>query len=80
MAALAEQRLFGISQTALRWNVSKDTVRRAAESGELRTVNILGRVLVPLEEIVRVENEGLGSSRKLRARQEKSDPATRRGR
>jgi hypothetical protein len=62
----AEQRLFAIGQTAQRWGVSKDTVRRAAEKGELKTVHILGRILVPLEEIVRVEREGLGNSRKLR--------------
>jgi hypothetical protein len=58
------QTLFSFSQCAERWNVSKDTLRRAAEADELKTIYLAGRRLIPLSEVLRVEQEGLGSGRK----------------
>jgi hypothetical protein len=56
--------LFGFSELEERWDISKDTLRRAAEAGELKTVYLLGRRLIPIAEVERVEREGLGSGRK----------------
>ncbi|MGA3317137.1 MAG: helix-turn-helix domain-containing protein [Candidatus Korobacteraceae bacterium] len=51
--------LFGAKSLAERWEVSKDTVRRKIKSGEIRSVRIGSRVLVPLSEIERVEQVGV---------------------
>jgi hypothetical protein len=64
---IAEQSVFGLSQTAKRLGVSLDTARRAADRGYLRTIWVLGRRMVPLGEIVRAETQGLGPGRKKRA-------------
>jgi excisionase family DNA binding protein len=64
MSSTDEKRLFGIANAAKRWEVSKDMVRRKIESGEIRSIRIGARVLVPLSEIERVEQFGLGKSRK----------------
>jgi excisionase family DNA binding protein len=61
MGSTDKKTLFGIASTAKRWEVSKDTVRRKIESGEIRSVRIGSRVLVPLVEIERVEQFGVGS-------------------
>lgn len=64
MSSTDEKTLFGIANTARRWEVSKDTVRRKIESGEIRSIRIGSRVLVPLSEIERVEQFGVGKSHK----------------
>ncbi len=56
--------LFGFSEVADRWGLSVDSVRRAADRGDLKTVNIQGRRMVPLSEIQRAEQYGIGSGRK----------------
>jgi excisionase family DNA binding protein len=56
--------LFGFAELAARWNVSKDTLRRAAEAGHMKTVYLGGRRLIPITEVTRVESEGLGRGRK----------------
>jgi len=50
----------GLNEVAEIFDVSKDSLRRAAERGELETLRIGSRVLVPESEIQRVLREGLG--------------------
>lgn len=59
-----QQTLFGIAQTARRWSVSNDTIRRAADAGAIKTVQLGARRMVPLTEIERIEREGFGQGRK----------------
>lgn len=56
--------LFGLSEVSDRWGISIDSVRRAASRGDLKTVNIQGRRMVPLSEIQRAEQYGIGTGRK----------------
>ena len=63
---MSEQTLYGFSETGKRWGVSPWTVRRAAERGELKTVNIGARRMIPLSEIRRVEEAGIGTPRARR--------------
>jgi excisionase family DNA binding protein len=56
--------LYGIPNLANRWEVSKDTIRRKIQAGEIRSVRIGSRILVPLGEIERVEQFGVGQPRK----------------
>jgi len=48
--------LLAIREVAERWGVSSFTVRRRLENGELRSVRIGSRRLIPLREVERVEN------------------------
>lgn len=51
-----QQSLIGISQVAQRLGVSPLTIRRAIKDGEIACVRIRRRVLIPLEEILRIEH------------------------
>ena len=62
----SEKSLFGISETADRWGVSAFSVRRLITSGDLKSVCIGARRLLPLAEIQRAEQHGVGKSRKAR--------------
>ena len=46
------------------WGVSRDLLARAAERGDLRTIYLAGRRMVPRDEVERIEREGLGKGRK----------------
>jgi hypothetical protein len=60
-AALPQQQtLFGFSLLSERWSVSTDLLRRMADQGKLKTIYLAGRRLVPVAEVLRVEQEGLG--------------------
>jgi excisionase family DNA binding protein len=50
-----QQSLIGISQGARRLGVSPLTLRRAIKDGEIACVRIRRRVLIPVEEILRIE-------------------------
>ena len=52
--------LFSILYVATRWSVSKDSIRRLLDSGQLGCVRIGSRRLVPLSEIERAEQFGMG--------------------
>lgn len=65
--APASRQLFGYEELENRWGVSRFTIRRAVLRGDLRTVNIGARQLVPLSEVERVEREGLGTPRPRKA-------------
>jgi hypothetical protein len=64
--ASAEKTLFGIAETAGRWGVSTFSVRRLIDAGELGSVTIGARRLVPLAEIRHAEQHGVGTPRKGR--------------
>ena len=49
---------FTTSQTAARWSFHPESVRRLLRRGQIESVVIGRRRLVPVEEIERVENEG----------------------
>jgi len=60
----AEQhRLLGIERLAERWDLSKYSIRRLIVSGALKSVTIGARRLVPLTEVTRAEEFGVGSPR-----------------
>lgn len=61
---MADKQLFSVQETAKRWGVSPFTVRRLIDSGELRSVTIAARRLVPVAEVERCEVEGAGRARK----------------
>ncbi|HEX3323377.1 MAG TPA: helix-turn-helix domain-containing protein [Terriglobales bacterium] len=64
LQAMVLKTLFGIGETAQRFGISKDSLRRASDAGEIRTVTLGGRRLVPLAEIERIERDGFGTPRK----------------
>jgi len=60
---MRDRTLFGFDEVAERWGVSQWTVRRAADRGEIVTVNVCARRLVPVSEVQRVEQSGVGTPR-----------------
>ncbi|HTM12906.1 MAG TPA: hypothetical protein VL127_08335 [Bryobacteraceae bacterium] len=68
MPVAENQTLFGFGELSKRWVVSTDTLRRAAEAGDLKTIYLAGRRLIPVDEVQRVEREGMGHGRKRTAR------------
>jgi hypothetical protein len=62
------QSLFPFPQLMKRWCVSRDLLARAAKRGQLRTVYIGGRRMVPRAEVERIELVGLGLGRQYTKR------------
>jgi excisionase family DNA binding protein len=60
-----EKRLLSIERLAERWDLSKWSVRRLIVAGELKSVTIGARRLVPLNEVERAEQFGVGRPRTL---------------
>lgn len=61
---MVDRQLFSVQETAKRWGVSPFTIRRLIDCGELRSVTIAARRLVPISEIERCEVQGAGTARK----------------
>ncbi len=61
--------LVTLSKASEELQVSRDTLRRLAASGELKTVRLARRILVPMSEILRIANGGAGkyARKKVRA-------------
>lgn len=55
-----ETRLVTLERAAEELQVSRDTLRRLAASGQLKIVRISRRVLVPTSEITRIVEGGAG--------------------
>ena len=55
-----ETRLVTLGRAAEELQVSRDTLRRLAANGQLKTVRISRRVLVPTSEIARIVEDGVG--------------------
>lgn len=68
MGVETEQQLYGFPTLRARWGVSIDTLVRAANRDEIRTIYLCGRRMVPLSEVQRIEREGLGNGRRNRAK------------
>ena len=58
--------LFGIDESAQRLGISPHTVRRKIRLGEIYSITIGSRRLIPFSEIERIEKHGLGVSRRER--------------
>jgi hypothetical protein len=56
-----QKQAVGLGTFAKMFDVSRDTMGRAADRGELKTIYICGRRMVPRSEVDRVKLEGLGS-------------------
>lgn len=56
-----EKRAEPLKQVAASFNVSYDTVFRAAKTGRIKTIRFGKRLLVPVGEIDRIAREGLAS-------------------
>jgi excisionase family DNA binding protein len=56
--------LIGVAEAARILGVSTFTVRRLANAGALRTVNVGARRLVPVSEVERVVANGAGKARR----------------
>ena len=65
----AEKQLLSIDRLAERWDLSKYSVRRLIVQGELKSVTIGARRLVPISEVQRAEQFGVGRPRKLHPKQ-----------
>ena len=63
MASETEPKLFSIERLAERWDLSKWSVRRLIVHGELKSVTIGARRLVPISEVERAEQFGVGTPR-----------------
>jgi excisionase family DNA binding protein len=60
-------RLQGFAEAAGQVGVSTFTLRRLADGGHIRTVNIGARRLIPVEEVERIVREGAGQPRRRKA-------------
>jgi excisionase family DNA binding protein len=65
MAQEPERKLLSIERLAERWDLSTYSVRRLIVQGELKSVTIGARRLVPLSEVERAEQFGVGHPRTL---------------
>jgi hypothetical protein len=80
MVTAEQQQLFTFEQLSQeRWGGTPSiwTLRRLADDGQLKTVYIGARRLIPLSEVLRVEQYGLGTGRKRRQRHEDTLPGGR---
>lgn len=65
MSNVVEPKLLSIERLAERWDLSKYSVRRLIVQGELKSVTIGARRLVPLSEVEHAEQFGVGRPRTL---------------
>jgi excisionase family DNA binding protein len=63
MTTATEPKLFSIERLAERWDLSKWSVRRLIVNGDLKSVTIGARRLIPLSEVERAEQFGVGTPR-----------------
>ena len=54
-----QRRAFGIGEFATMFGISKDAAKRLAKTDVLKTIMLGGRRLVPLSEVLRIEQYGL---------------------
>lgn len=63
-AEVMEKQLWDAASLEERWGISKYSVNRLMKAGELKSVTIGARRLVPLAEVERAEQYGVGKPRK----------------
>jgi hypothetical protein len=66
--AIQERQLWSVADLESRWGVSRYTVMRLMKSGELESITIGARRFVPLAEVRRAEQYGVGKPRKSQKR------------
>ena len=66
------EKLIGLTEFAKALGVSIHLIRRLVGSGEIRSVNVGARRLIPLAELERVAVHGCGKSRKQVNREKES--------
>jgi excisionase family DNA binding protein len=64
----SDKRLIGIETLAERWDLSKYSVRRLIATGQIRSVTIGARRLVPITEVERCEQFGVGTPRTVNSK------------
>jgi helix-turn-helix protein len=62
------KRAFGFREVGTMFGVSRDSIKRLWKSGDLATITVGGRRLVPLSEVERIERQGIGTPRKRKAK------------
>jgi len=62
-----KKRAFGFSEFAEMFSISIDSAKRLWKTGDLATITVGGRRLIPLSEVDRVSREGIGTPRKRKA-------------
>ena len=55
---------FGFSEFADMFSISRDSAKRLWRCGDLATITIGGRRLIPSSEVERIAREGIGTPRK----------------
>jgi excisionase family DNA binding protein len=60
MAESRQRLAFSFGEASALLGVSSDTLRRCAARGDLRTIRIARRVMVPQPELERIAEHGLG--------------------
>lgn len=66
-SAMIEKRLYSLPDSSTRLgNISKDSLRRLIEAGEIKAVHVGGRIFIPVSELERVEQFGVGQPRTRR--------------
>ena len=58
---------FGFSEFAHMFSISVDSAKRLWRKGELATITVGGRRLIPLSEVDRIAGEGIGTPRKRKS-------------
>ena len=66
LKTMVAKSLFGINESAQRLGISPHTVRRRIRLGEISSITIGSRRLIPFSEVERIEQHGLGVSRRER--------------
>lgn len=59
-SGLTARRAVGFSEFAEMFGISRDAAKRLAKNGLLRTIYVGGRRLIPMAEVERVEQQGVG--------------------
>jgi excisionase family DNA binding protein len=62
-----ERKLITLREASETLQVSRDTLRRLANRGELRTVRVARRQMVPTSEVDRIVADGIGKHARLHA-------------
>jgi hypothetical protein len=63
-----KKRAVGFGEFAQMFSISRDSAKRLWKSGDLSTITVGGRRLIPMSEVERIERQGIGTPRKRKNR------------
>jgi hypothetical protein len=66
MKTETSRRAFSFAEVSRMFSISTDSVKRLWKGGDLLTITIGGRRLVPISEVEKIERQGIGTPRKSR--------------